>query len=273
MKRRILLKLGLFVLLKLGLLVLAGAIINVAVAWGCAIATGSEFDVASRFVAPPRDQHRPWSALSSNEKALLLNAGWTAPTNTRGGTIWAGTSQRTLFGLREITYHPYAEMKGLMRQRADGRKNSDVYLPIVSPEQATAVRVIVGWPCASLHEEQFHYPAGRGQGQPQARTVHTGSLEMPAFAGLLPKARGYFVPSRPIWPGFAVNTIFYAAILWVLFAAPRRVGRRRRRRRGLCPNCAYPIGDSRVCTECGAPLPGRSGRGDCPSGSVTVSGS
>ena len=54
-----------------------------------------------------------------------------------------------------------------------------------------------------------------------------------------------------IWPGFAINTIFYAAIVWLLFFTPGAVRRTIRRRRGLCPACAYPIGTSPVCTECG----------------------
>jgi hypothetical protein len=58
----------------------------------------------------------------------------------------------------------------------------------------------------------------------------------------------------PIWPGFAINTIFYAAILWALFIAPGSVRRMIRRRRGLCPACAYPVGTSPVCTECGKPV-------------------
>jgi hypothetical protein len=60
------------------------------------------------------------------------------------------------------------------------------------------------------------------------------------------------LPTRPIWPGFAINTVFYAVILWVVFAAPFALRRRKRMRRGLCPACAYPVGDSEVCTECGA---------------------
>jgi hypothetical protein len=63
------------------------------------------------------------------------------------------------------------------------------------------------------------------------------------------------LPLRPIWPGFAPNTLFYAAILWGLFAAPFALRRRLRIRRGLCPACAYPIGASVLCTECGRPLP------------------
>ena len=59
---------------------------------------------------------------------------------------------------------------------------------------------------------------------------------------------------HPVWPGFAINTIFYAVILWVLFFVPGKVKRTLRRRRGLCPACAYPIGTSEVCTECGKQL-------------------
>jgi hypothetical protein len=63
------------------------------------------------------------------------------------------------------------------------------------------------------------------------------------------------IPLRPLWPGFAINTLFYAAILWLLFAAPFALRRRRRIARGLCPACAYPVGVSPVCTECGRPVP------------------
>ncbi len=62
-------------------------------------------------------------------------------------------------------------------------------------------------------------------------------------------------PLRPLPLGFAVNTIFYATILWLLIAAPFALRRFLRLRRGLCPKCAYPMGESAVCTECGKPLP------------------
>ena len=62
-----------------------------------------------------------------------------------------------------------------------------------------------------------------------------------------------FMPLRPIWPGFAINTLFYAAILWLPFVLRRII----RIRRGLCPACAYPMGESAVCSECGKALPKR----------------
>ena len=59
------------------------------------------------------------------------------------------------------------------------------------------------------------------------------------------------LPLRPIWTGFIINTLFYGAIVWIAFAGPILLRRLLRARRGLCRKCAYPIGTSAVCTECG----------------------
>ena len=59
-----------------------------------------------------------------------------------------------------------------------------------------------------------------------------------------------------LWSGVAINTLFYATILW-LPILPFALRRFLRVRRGLCPKCAYPIGESAVCTECGRELPKR----------------
>jgi hypothetical protein len=60
---------------------------------------------------------------------------------------------------------------------------------------------------------------------------------------------------RPIWPGFAINTVFYALVLWLLVAAPFALRRRSRIKRGLCPKCAYDLRgaalQNRACPECG----------------------
>jgi hypothetical protein len=65
---------------------------------------------------------------------------------------------------------------------------------------------------------------------------------------------GRAIPLSPIWLAFAVNTLVYAAILLLLYGSTVVVRRRRRIRRGLCPACAYPVGTSAVCTECGKPV-------------------
>ena len=63
------------------------------------------------------------------------------------------------------------------------------------------------------------------------------------------------LPYRPIWPGFLINTVLYAFVLCLLFAAPFALRRHRRIKRGLCLKCGYNLrnrpSDSSVCPECG----------------------
>ncbi len=66
-----------------------------------------------------------------------------------------------------------------------------------------------------------------------------------------------FLPKAVVWPGFAINTLFYATLLWLLMYGMSALRRFLRVRRGLCPKCAYPMGESAVCTECGIALPHR----------------
>ena len=58
---------------------------------------------------------------------------------------------------------------------------------------------------------------------------------------------------RPIWPGFAINTVVYAIILWLLICGPFIVRRDYRVWRGRCPECGYDLrGDLAAgCPECG----------------------
>lgn len=66
--------------------------------------------------------------------------------------------------------------------------------------------------------------------------------------------QGRLLPIQPIWPGFAVNTIFYATILWLLIPGPFALRRFIRRKRGLCVSCGYDLShaDHEACPECGA---------------------
>jgi hypothetical protein len=60
------------------------------------------------------------------------------------------------------------------------------------------------------------------------------------------------IPFHPIWPGFAINTIFYTAILWLLTLGPFTTRRMIRRKRGHCIKCGYDLREtSGGCPECG----------------------
>ena len=62
------------------------------------------------------------------------------------------------------------------------------------------------------------------------------------------------LPIRPLWPGFALNTLFYAALAWAFWQLPLAIRGRRRRSKGLCVRCGYDrkgIGGGSPCPECG----------------------
>ncbi len=66
--------------------------------------------------------------------------------------------------------------------------------------------------------------------------------------------RAKAVTLRPLWPGFALNTLFYSAMLWLLIGGPFVLRRHLRRKRGLCVACGYDLrhADHAACPECGA---------------------
>jgi hypothetical protein len=71
-----------------------------------------------------------------------------------------------------------------------------------------------------------------------------------------PPPVGGSVPLRPIWPGFAVNTVLYAIILWLLICGPFIARRLIRIKRGRCPKCGYDLR--------GQPPEDGAGAGRCP---------
>jgi hypothetical protein len=172
-------------------LLVAGAIVNIAVAWGVAGRT-------TLFNKPMHVMGRPES------RSLFI--------------CRLGEEKLNVVGMRRNTVG--ATLTVISFSSPDEKKSADGYF----------FDWRYGCPIRSLVTED----APSGAGQPRLLSL------------------------RPIWPGFAINTFFYAGILWLLLTAPFALRRRRRIKRGLCPACAYPIGASSVCTECGQTLSGKS---------------
>jgi hypothetical protein len=203
---------------SLFIFLLLGVIINVAVAWGCV-----------------------WTNTRANfGRSDLLD--WTAPWPAPVPQDWMGPATQA-YRISDLGMD-VAFLWGAYGNR--GR-----------PSQLVFWRA--GIPCKSLSwRTLWEEPTGGGKSiaiaiLPMSSIDWNGGLALSRASSNAKWPGPKRVPLRPIWPGFAINTVFYAAILWLLFAAPFAIRRRRRIKRGLCPACAYPVGDSAVCTECGTP--------------------
>lgn len=224
-------------MITIAVLLLAGAALNIAVAWGCALWL-------------PWPQHQP--GFQGFTRDGLGSSEWLAfSTNAVGFTRITST---WLVG--------NAEFGG----RKPNRRAEDIVptwatfaRPGASPQNTYRILDARGWPRVSLWSG-IEAPAFLGP------TAIVGNVVTVTRGYLLPAERSKrtfyiqnlrVVPFAPVWHGFVVDSLFYAVVLWPLTCGPFALRRLLRRRRGLCPACAYPMGDSAVCAECGRPLPRR----------------
>ena len=217
--------------LKLLIFLLLGAIINVAVAWGCAIAFRSL--TAAQHDASAFESYVYWRVFVSSRRV-----------------------ETTVFSERlRGDFHTASKLhpNDILPSWAPFEMPTAKFKNAGEDDDALENRLTVarGFPMLSLRSER----AGVGdiQKSPSLDLVHgiETSLDWPSTGNVIMKLD---LPTWPVWPGFAINTIFYAAIVWALLAVPGMVKRRRRIRRGLCVGCGYPLGSSPVCSECGTPL-------------------
>jgi hypothetical protein len=194
-----------------------GAIISIAVAWGFAVREDST------------------GKSNATQRRLLLPAGITP-----GEWNWL------------VSHHHEGPGHDLCILRLAGSGSDATALESITPEDLPAWVGVpdggrrgmymrsdaYGWPCAALF--------GQDRGTGHARHI----WRIDRGTGAAP----WWLPTGILWRGFAANSVVYAVICWIIVATPFALRRRLRLRRGLCPHCAYPIGTSGVCTECGRPV-------------------
>lgn len=62
-------------------------------------------------------------------------------------------------------------------------------------------------------------------------------------------------PSKPIWGGFILNTLFYSGLCLIVLTRIQRLRCASRSRRGECRACGHPLARLPRCPECGAEVP------------------
>ena len=198
---------------------LAGATLNVAVAWAAAF---SDYRLAPRTIWEELDGPIPFA--KEGEDRVKVGFVWRAP----GAACLSGGY--------------------LLREHIDHDMSHERF-----PRWAYGLKVCEarGWPALSLC---WWEPWPNQPGRDLAWGLRLSGTKPVREAGfVLP----HVLPLRPIWSAFLVNTALYAAVLWLVVRWPFALRRFLRVTRGLCPRCAYPTGESSVCSECGRELPKR----------------
>jgi hypothetical protein len=116
-----------------------------------------------------------------------------------------------------------------------------------------------GWPLRSFGGSQWTWADNPWTAK---EVLHTRNAGVIVLEGRLPAVlrmsrhyrRFVLLPVRPLWPGLAIDTFFYAAMLGAFWFAGGFIRRRFRRARGRCPACGYDVKGTptATCPECGA---------------------
>ncbi len=220
-------------LTRLAVLLLLGAIVNVGVAWGCVLRTDLNVDPSK---LASLDGIAYGSTQLANEPTfwvvMVINRptfGYVVSTHTsRGGLSRPRSTEEALPGWSTLR-----SPSNWDRER------------ILSQQEAA-----FGWPWLVLSwrsDRSFFYRT-----DPRIERIAYG-LKIHATDSSDQLSR--VLPLRAIWPGFVINTLFYAAILWLLAFGPFAARRFIRDKRGRCIKCGYDLrgtsGGRGGCPECG----------------------
>ena len=213
--------------IRIALLLLAGAAMNVAVAWGGMVTTVSRGQVTAR---PATPGERWWVSVPTD---------W--PATPRTVLEPDASADLVLQQMRSVA------SRLLFRASHASQRAWDPHTGAGASRSFHLSRLRCGSPMLSLQMRVGWVDSGVAA-RPIRLRQFDGAFHTPGFGRYIPPL---VLPVRPVWPGFAVNTLCYAALLGIVLAIPGMVRTAVRRRRGQCIHCGYPIGVSEVCTECG----------------------
>lgn len=112
-----------------------------------------------------------------------------------------------------------------------------------------------GWPMRSLRQWMKLWAVGDATPPRDFELTLHYSIETTALNAWIDRyihvSGSWPLPWMPMVLGFATNTLFYGAVLFVPLFGVGVLKRRRRMKRGLCVRCAYDITGLSVCPECG----------------------
>lgn len=206
------------------LCLVAGCLLNIAVAIGATIVMQS----TSGQVTDLRQ--------NDHEQLVELSRRYHHPTAPAART-WRHWGAR----MESIAYD---ELYFLSQARIDVDKSTPY-------EWIKVIHIKAGWPWTSFQTHERH-DLSFGQWQAE-HMLNLARTRQPQVASA--DVDGFVIPMSPVWRGLVINSLFYAVLLWMVFLLPYLARRSMRLRRGLCPACAYPIGISERCTECGQMIP------------------
>ncbi len=221
---------------------LLGAVVNVAVAWGCATWSALKL-VSGPWVGPPTEVDQRW---------------WQQVVPAGAAPRAMAVFRRRGFGCDSLLILGDRSGEGVIREDPSGQV---IFGTSVNATLDRATLVRSGWPWRSGAGERWDLGISLLTPFPmldrKVTTWRDADLETSAVSFDRPTWLGgsslRLLPLRPIWPGFVVNTVFYAAILWLVIRGHIAMQRHRRRKRGLCVTCGYDLRGNLTqgCPECG----------------------
>lgn len=233
---------------------LIGATINIVVAWSLAIRQPVRmgFGVARERLAEyhyAKVQPEKWIRIIERFGEIDAAQGGYAPTVRSWGPV------------RSLPYETLLPEWSRIGSLPDTAYQDD-------PFCCTYREVATGWPSLSLRFSTLSSYESTDVVQSSGRLQISSAIISDEIWG--EKRRE--LPVHPIAWGFALNTILYAGLAWVLLGSPFWLRRYVRCKRGLCSQCGYDLrGDEHErCPECGTAVKGAASTAE--QGNLTDSG-